>query len=450
MARALTWLALVVAPGCFHATPYSPATSAQTLRQMRDHGEGPAGKGEVAVPAAGTALDAEQAYALAVEHNPDVALAAAEAEVAAATVKASRQLDNPQLRITNFDVDDAMHHDPGATIALRVPIPRPGTRRAVTAGADHAARAGVAATEDAKRLLRAEIFKLYAQLAMLRADLEQTSGAIALRTARREQIGARADRAVSTQLDVAMSEVVLAEARRDEASVRDAIMLIEGELTRLVAVPTPVTFATEADELRPTELRLDRDALLDQALAARPELHAAQALVVEAQANAFVAKGDAYPWFSWAQVQYRVSRDAVPSAWGFGVSITLPILSWNRGKIRESKAILRQRTIAERAAIVTVANEVDVAVRRVERTAESVAEIERDLLPKVEAAQREAEAALAVGALDPIDANDVDTKLVAARRLHLAALLAHREAVIDLEAVVGGPLPRGVTDGGPR
>ncbi len=440
MARTLSWPAVAVLSGCFHAAQYSESATAQTWRQIRDRGEAPAGKSASPVPAPGAALSAEQAYALALEHNADVARAVAEAEVAAASVKVARQLENPQLRITNFHVDNAIANNPGADVGLRVPIPRPGSRRAATAGANHAAEAGRASTEDAKRLLRAQIYKLYAQLAMLRADLAQTTSAIEVQSERREQIGARMDRAVATQLDLAMADVRLAEARREQASVRDAIATIEGELTRLVGLPNPVTFATDTDDLRPVGLTLDRDALLDRALASRPELRAAQARVVEAKASSHVAKGDAYPWFSWAEVQYRASRNAVPSAWSFGVALTVPIFSGNRGRIRESEAIVRQRTIEERSTIVSVAREVDDAVRRVQRTGEAVSEVERDLLPKIEAARREAEAAIASGTLDPVAATAIDRKIVDARRLHLAVLLAHREAVIELEAAVAGPL----------
>jgi hypothetical protein len=43
---------------------------------------------------------------------------------------------------------------------------------------------------------------------------------------------------------------------------------------------------------------------------------------------------------------------------------------------------------------------------------------------------------------DPSAANEVDRRTIEARRMHLAAVLAHREAVIDLEAAVGGPIRR--------
>ncbi|HEY0134728.1 MAG TPA: hypothetical protein VGB85_11625, partial [Nannocystis sp.] len=63
-------------------------------------------------------------------------------------------------------------------------------------------------------------------------------------------------------------------------------------------------------------------------------------------------------------------------------------------------------------------------------------------LPSVDEAVRQAEAALAAGALDPVTAREVAARRVAARRLHLAAMYERREAIIALEAAVGGPLAR--------
>ena len=133
-----------------------------------------------------------------------------------------------------------------------------------------------------------------------------------------------------------------------------------------------------------------------------------------------------------------------PSAFGLAVALTLPVLSWNRGELKASKALVRQRRAEQRAQVVVVADEVDAAAAKVERTAVRVLDLERELLPAVDAAGREAQAALADGVLDPIVVNQIEAEAVAVRRVHLAALLEHRQAVVTLEAVVGGPLPRPV------
>jgi hypothetical protein len=69
-----------------------------------------------------------------------------------------------------------------------------------------------------------------------------------------------------------------------------------------------------------------------------------------------------------------------------------------------------------------------------------VKDLETKLLPQIETATRAAETALAAGALDPVTASTVATRMVEARRTHITALLEHREAVIDLETAIGGAI----------
>lgn len=439
MARTLMLVALSLGAACYHATPYSASSTQAKWRAMRSASSTSAGRTNP--PAAGAVLTVEETYELALSNNADVAALAAAADVASAQVGAAKQIDNPQLRLTGFNVDDVLANKTQMNIGLRVPIPRPGSVRARVEGAKQLARGQESVTEDAKRLIRTRVYKLYARLAMLNEDLEQTETAMALRAERRDQIAARSELAASTKLDVAMADVLDARAKQDHALVRDQIEVVEQELARIAGITTPVRFDADPEQLGVVDRELNRDELTELAMASRPELVTTHANLEAAKSEAYIARSEAYPWFNWAQLQYRAERNAQPSAFGFGVAIVLPVLSWNRGAIKASRALVRQRQLEDNARIALVAAEVDKAAAEVERTARRVMEVERDLLPQAEAAMREAEAALASGALDPIVASDVDTQVVEARRLHLAVLLAHREALIDLESVVGAPLP---------
>lgn len=441
MARALTLLLPLATAGCFHATPWSPTIAQDEWRAMRDEEEArAAAAAEPTRDGGGPSLTADETYELALAHNPEVTSLLAVTETAVAEVQVERQLENPQLRLTSFDVDDVIIDRPELNIALRMPIPRPGTVRARVAGAAHAAETQRGLADDAKRLLREQIDLLFAQLAVLSSDLEHATRAAELRAERREQLAERAGSAVATRVDVALAEVERAEADEDVTAIRVAIADIEAQLARFAGVRGAVRFRIEPEQLEVVEAKLDRDALVERALASRPDLRATHAAMVEAEAEAHVARAEAWPWFDWVQVQYRVGPHTSPAAFGFGVSIRLPVLSWNRGAIKATKALVRQRQIEHDARIVAIADEVDVAARRVERTGQRVLAIEQQLLPAVELAAREARDALASGALDPIDANDVELKAVQARRSHLAALLEHREAVVMLEALLGAPL----------
>lgn len=438
MARSLIPALLLPLVGCLHAPIDTPQRSLAIWRTMPASTAAAAHHGAPAT--AGDVHDAARTCALALAHNPDLAALAAGDEVAAANVRAAGQLDNPQLRLTNFNVDDIVNGRPGMNIGVRVPIPRPGAVRARVAGARFAADDQRRATEDAGRRLCTRIHKLFARLALLHADLEHVARAAAVRTDDRARIVASTVQAVATRLDVALVDVDLAEDHDEGDRVRAELDRTQAELVRLAGVAGPLRFRVDRDELQLRDLALDRDALVEQALVARPELRAAHARVGLAHADNAVARGKAWPWFDWAQVQYHAGPGASASAFGFGLGLSIPVFSLNRGEIKATRALVRQRELEERARIAAVAGEVDEALARAEQTARRVHTLERELLPKLELAAREAEAALAAGALDPGTASAVATRRIAAQRAHLIALFEHREAVLDLEAAIGSPL----------
>jgi len=442
MARALILapLSSLLLAACFHGHSYAPQRTVTTWREMQPAGQRSTTSARSAAPAPGEPLTADRAYALALASSPALAAADARADVAEAGIKAARQLENPELRLTNFNVDDVVSSQPGMNIGVRLPIPRPGTLRARAQGAKLGAEAERGLADDARRQLRAAIFKLYARMAMLHADLEQLARASTLRGTQRDEVGARASQSVATDLDLALAEVAHAQSLDEAARIRGEMTRVEAELQRLIGATAPPTMQVDPAELQLRDLDLDRDALTERAMTARPELRTAQTRVGQAQAEVYLARSAAYPWFDWAQVQYRASPSSSPASFGFGVAITLPVLSLNRGEIKASRALVRQRELEERAQIVAVASEVGEAIERVEQTARRVKALETRLLPQIETATRAAESALAAGALDPVTADTIAARMVAARRTHIAAQLEHREAVIDLETAIGGSI----------
>lgn len=455
MARALRWsglIALLGSGGCFHAPTTSASRAVAVWREMEAaSAEAPTRGGSAAAPegAADRSLTAEQAYQMALARNPDLAVYEAQVEVADAEIAAAKQLDNPTLRLTNFRLDNAVKGAPTMQMGVRVPIPRPGSIKAKTDGARLAAEGARAWSGEARRLLRARIYKLFARLALLQADLAHVTRAAELRAERLRMLQSRVDRAVATRLDQSLADVAHAEALDEAARLRGEVQLVEAELQQVTGAGPQAQFRVDAQELTQREPALDREALTERALGERPEIRAAQMRLGVAEAEAYLARSQTWPWLSWAQVSYYVGPNATPGSFGLGVALDLPFLSWNRGEIRAAKARVRQGQAEERAKVAAVAHEVRQALARVEQTATRVRELEKGLLVRLDAAGREAEQALAAGAIDPLQASDLEVRRIAARRLHLAAQLDHREALIDLEAAVGAALagePRAAAD----
>ncbi|MBL9104992.1 MAG: TolC family protein [Myxococcales bacterium] len=435
-------LALVLlAPACFRAPAPSGQRSLATWHAMRDTTPpgARANAGGAPSPAPGEALTAEQAYRLALARNPDLAIAEAEADVAEAQIGEAKQLENPTLRFTNFQVDETVGR-PGFNLGLRAPIPRPGSRHARIQAAKMVAGGARARAEAARRLLHAEVQRLFARLALLTADLEELARAAELAERRRQQIAARVDRAVATRVDLSLATVDHAEIVDEVSRVRSEKAATESEITALVAPGTRQTYRVGPADLEPSALAGDRDALIERAVAARPEPRAGQSSTGAAEAELYLARNEVWPWLTWAQVNYAINPTAMTAtsqnAFGFALALDLPLLSWNRGKIRAARALVRQRNLEERAAVATVAAEVDAALARVREADRRLQDLDANLLPQVEDAARQADEALAAGGLDLEAVLEIHERRIAARRLRLAALYERRDAVLALEAAI--------------
>lgn len=430
--------------GCASASAVSPERAIATWREMQvGQPRGALPESTAAALADGDALTVEQAYALALANNPELAVVEARAEVATAEIGAAGQLQNPTVRVSNVGVDDSAPGRIGFNLGLRAPIPRPGSVRARVDGARHAAAGAHDQAEAARRQLRAKVYRLFARLAWLTADLEEVSRAVSLCEERQRQLQARVARAVTTEVALAMAEVARAEAADEVRKLRAELARVEAELARVVGPGPAFSVRVDRAQLDIDSLVLDPAALTEQALRSRPELRAVQTKVGQARSAITLAKVEAAPWISWAQVNYFFGPGpTTPASFGVGFAVDVPLLSLNRGKIKTAKAIMRQRQVEERAEVAAIAGEVDEAIARAQRADARVQEIEHDLLPQVDAAARQADAALVAGTLDVVEVLDIEARRVAARRLHLAARFERRDALIELEAAVGAPLPR--------
>lgn len=433
--------ALVLLPACFKAPMVSSQRSLATWHAMQAADTRQAPHDRPAAP--GDALTADQAYALALAHNPSLAVAEAEVAVATAEIESAKQLENPTLRLTNFAIDDTVAGRPGLNLGLRAPIPRPGSIQARVAAARSVAQGAQTRSDAARHRLRSDIRRLYAQLAHLNADLDELARATELADQRRQQVRARVDRAVATRVELSLAEVAHAELVDEASRVRGELAGAEASLTQLVAPGTTQRYRVDPGELKVTDVPLDPDALTERAVTARPELRETQTRTAEAHAEVYLAKNEAWPWFSWAQVNYNFRTQSTATTAtgappiGFGLALDLPLFSWNLRKIRATKAVVRQRELEERAAVALVAGEVAAARARVEQADIRLRDIEKNLLPQVEEAARQAEAALAAGGLDAIEALEIMDRRIAARRVHLEALYQRRDAVLELEAALG-------------
>lgn len=442
MARAVIGAIAVVAlaGGCFRETAAPGAGRALAIWQELDRAEAGRARAAASEPAAAggeLTLGPDQAYALAAAASLEVAIEDAEAEVDEAGILAARQLENPEVRLTNFRPGGLEGGRAALDLAVRVPIPRPWNLHAGARAARLTAAASRTDVDEARRRLRARVHTLFARLAQLRGDQALVEQIVRLQAKRRTIVKSRVDKALATLLDLQLVDVAHQQRTAEIVRIVDKIAAIEGDLRRLCAAGPQVRFRSDAAALARVEAPRDRVALTEQALANRPDVRAAAHRVGGAEAGAYVARGSAVPWFGWAQIGHELPGRT--GAWGFGVTIDVPLLSWKRGQIRRADAQVRLRKLEEQAAIRGVIHEIDEALERVRSTAAYARRIEAGLVAELDAAVQIATRASDGGALDPLKLVELEIERVEARRRHLAALLEHREAVIELEAALAAP-----------
>lgn len=389
---------------------------------------------QATVAAVGRMLGPADVLALARDRSPEIALADAEAQVQEAAIGVARQLENPELRITNIRRDRL--EGERLDVALRVPIPRPWSQRARVQGARQAALAARAEVDEAARRLRARVYHLFARLAFLRGDQALAELDLQLRARRRVILKSRVDKAVATRLDLQLEDVDYHESVAAVEELGHQIAAIEDELRSLCAAGPRVRFAADPSELAEGVDVGDRRVLVELALGRRPVVEGAAARVGEAQSRAAAARGEVWPWLKWAQVGHAFPG-AGAASWGVGVILEVPLLSLHRGDTRRADAEVRLREVEEAVAVAGIVREVDEARARALRSGEFARRLEsglvRELRGAVELAQRTSDA----GALDPLRVIDLELDALRAQRRLLEAQYARRRAVIDLEAAVG-------------
>lgn len=442
VARALILHVVITLLGaaCFHESAPGDTRALAVWREI-ERGEAERAQEATAMmtPSGEHLLYAEQAYLLAVAASREVAIQNAEVAVEEANIMRARQLENPEMRLTNLRPGGLESGSSRLDIAVRVPIPRPWNLHAGARGARHATAAAQVEVEEAKRTLRARIFKLFARLARMRADHVLVEEVGHRRAKRRTIVSGRIDKAMATRLDLKFADIEYQEAAAEIARSGDRIAALESELRRTCGAGPHVQFETRADELTRGVMYRERVSLTEAALSRRPDVRAAASRVGAAEAGAYVARGSAWPWFGWAQLGHTLP--AAVGAWGFGVTIEVPLLNWKRGQIRGADAQVRLRKLQEQASVQAVVHEIDEALERVTRTAAHAQLLETGVLAELREALDLAAKGVAARVIDPLDVVDLEIKQIEAQRRHLAATLEHREALIDLEAALGGPLP---------
>lgn len=425
-----------------------------------------------AAPALAAGLTAEQAVAVALQRNRDVIAARLEIEGSELDVVAARLYPNPTLgyAIGNLLLGTANLQNPVPTSSFAdQPVQTIGVSEIVDVWMKRSAHIRAAEkgverrrllTEDALREIVYGVRSGFAE-AVREQEERQMAREFADRYAQTIKISqARFKAGDISEADLRKIEL---EGLRYQNAVIDAEMQLDVARSRLAALlglpvgQLPPALAAPADAAaRPG---FDLAGLTARALERRPDLRAAGAARIQADAQVASAERDALPDITlgaaYTHSAFTTSGDN-PNTLGLILSLPLPLFDRNQANIGRARLDQRRADNDGERLRIAVARDVAEAVRRGTRAATLLAVFERPtgadvpgtptgtsdkggMLSRAETALRVAEKSYRAGAISLIELLEAQRTYLDTQAQYLRALYDLRQATVDVAHAVGEP-----------
>jgi outer membrane protein TolC len=375
--------------------------------------------------------------------SPTYAEVQASVLAAEAAIDIARVLPSPRLSGGVASVDVSGHDAPNATqMVLSVPIDYAGQagRRVDARIAEHEAM--LAAAEATRRDLSRQAAERFVDALEAALARIRTAEAAEADAALLHAIESRASVGEATALEVGLARLALASgvARRTEAEGRErttriALSMLLGDVDGALA---PV------GDLAVAPRTFDAEALVQEALAHRPEIRSAQMLEASAQRERDLASANRWPeldvqvgWIhSFASLAPSLFNQPEYDALILGATIEIPIrLAWD-GDLRSADSAIDHAQAALRAEELSVSVEVREALAEYESARDQLAAREAALV-EATALRRAAAEALSRGASTVVEQLAANAAARDAEAAFLAAAAEHARALAILLARVG-------------
>jgi cobalt-zinc-cadmium efflux system outer membrane protein len=411
----------------------------------------------------------EQAVALALQRNRDAIAARLEIEGAELDVVAARLYPNPVLEYTagNLVLGKGNAQPPAAANPgfLDQPVQTVGITQILDVWAKRGARTRAAReavgrrrflTEDALREIAYAVRSSFAEVAR-----EQGERDLAHEVADRYAETIRLSQARFRAGDISEAELrkIELEGIRYRNEVIDAEMqldLARQRLAVLLGLPAARDLPGERVQDPGGRPAWDLAQLTSQALEHRPDLRAAGAARVVAEAELGAAQREIYPDVSlglaYTHSSFTISGDN-PNSLALSLALPLPLFDRNQAAVGRARLDIRRAENDGERLRLEVAHEVSDAVRRAERSlallqvyegggpAASLAPTAtRDtggMLTRADTALRVAEKSYKAGAVSLLDLLEAQRTYLETRAQYLRALFDYRQAAIDVTHAVG-------------
>jgi cobalt-zinc-cadmium efflux system outer membrane protein len=250
-----------------------------------------------------------------------------------------------------------------------------------------------------------------------------------------EQVGklVKAETLAPPDLILARSEVQSTRALL--ASARDMQLRAQQELRRALGA-TEGTFQV-AGALDVAILPTDAEALVQTAVERRPDLHARQEAVSEADARVRLAVADRFgnPNIG-PDYEYNETR---VNFIGAQLTVPLPVFNTHRGEILQREAERTRAALDLRSTETIIRQDVVSALERLQTTRAWADVYQKQTIPELKASLKDMETLLGQAGAPVLSVIDIRRKLLRAEDSYLDVLFALSQARTDLAAAVGDP-----------
>jgi len=383
-----------------------------------------------------TRLTLIEAVELALRHNASLRAKEREYEATRAGETTARSRPNPTASYVAEQLGS-----PGVesqhTVALSQPIETGGKRRRRIESARAATRVSEFELADVRRQIIAQVKKAFGDVLVAEATLKLASDNLRIV----DEVE-RVNRLCAETGEIAELELLRIQNQRFvfDRDLADATQAGQAAKIALRTAVGPEAVAPEfavVGELDFLDLPLDREQLLQEMLARRPDIRAAEAGQERARADLNLARANASGDFA-PLVQYqRIGQD---HTFGVGISIPLRVFDRNQGEIVRTRAEVERADRLREAAVNQARAEVETALATVLKEQEKVRRLRQLYLPRAQRARETVEFAYRRGGLSVLDLLDAQRTYRETALEHVRALGSYRTAVYQLEAAVGGRL----------
>ncbi len=329
-------------------------------------------------------------------------------------------------------------------INLNIPFDVNGKRRARIRSAEAAERVTEAQLQDAVRNQVDNLYTVYVDAVAARLTLQFSRVALTGVGKLLTEFEELAKRGEKIEADV---DVFRAQKEQAVVQVREAVEAVAKSQVALALILNTPQDQTPTLQVRDVfrdvkEIPETTDTLVKRAFTSRPDLKAIKLGVQRANADATLARRNAFPdiYATWQPYTFQNNQYlGVNSSYSytFGVTANVPLFNRNQGNIQRARINVAQTELQVRSLERQVVRDVLEAVREFDLSRKAVIDQEERIVPPSRRVRDNAEALFRRGELSSVDyiqAQQDFNQVVAAYR---DSLIRHRRAMFDLNTAVG-------------